>query len=297
MSKLLKQKYHLTIDFVDDKLDHHSSFMWRSLLSRCKLHKNGLLWRIGNGKKTKIWKDKWIHRPMSHSIQSPIHLLDEDALITELIDQDAHYQKQDLINQIFSPKEVRAITSIPLSIIDRDDLLVLYPAKNGLFSVKCAYHFHHSISITNKGTPSINRIPPIVLKSFLKLVVPNRAIIFIWRACKEILPTFQNLKKKRITKFDLCPICLHHTKTIFHAIWDCEASRDISCQSCHKVQKTSFLNISFLDLWTTLSGFLTQQELNEVATLAYLIQNRRNDFVNNKNLSTRIFLLKKPKMN
>lgn len=44
-----------------------------------------------NGKKAKIWKDKWIHRPMSNSIQSPINLLADDAFVAELIDNDAHY--------------------------------------------------------------------------------------------------------------------------------------------------------------------------------------------------------------
>lgn len=116
---------------------------------------------------------------MSNSIQSLIQLLDKDALIAELIDQGAHCLKQDLISQIFSPEEARAITSIPLSIIDRDDLLVWFHAKYGTFLVKSAYHVHHAISITNKGSLSINRIPPIVWKSIWKLIILNQTKIFI----------------------------------------------------------------------------------------------------------------------
>lgn len=37
----------------------------------------GLIWCIGNGKTTKIWKDSWIQRPLSNRIQYPVSTLDE----------------------------------------------------------------------------------------------------------------------------------------------------------------------------------------------------------------------------
>lgn len=75
-------------------------------------------------KKSKIYKDKWIHSLMSNNIQSPITQLDEDALVSNLIDNANHYWNKDLINQIFSPNEAKAIIAIPLCLIDWEDKLV-----------------------------------------------------------------------------------------------------------------------------------------------------------------------------
>lgn len=98
--------------------------MWRNLLAGCNLLRSGLVWQIGNGQKTKIWKDRWIYRFIYSNILSPNQVLDEDALVAELIDHENHCWKQDLINQIFNLKEAKAITAIPLSIIDKEDLMV-----------------------------------------------------------------------------------------------------------------------------------------------------------------------------
>lgn len=49
------------------------------------LLEEGFFWRIGNGKSTKIWHDKWLPYPTSYMIQSGVKMLDtkakEEALI------------------------------------------------------------------------------------------------------------------------------------------------------------------------------------------------------------------------
>jgi hypothetical protein len=49
----------------------------------------GLIWRIGNGNKVWIWKDKWLPQQNTFMIQSPPLLLDPNALDGELIDKEA----------------------------------------------------------------------------------------------------------------------------------------------------------------------------------------------------------------
>jgi hypothetical protein len=38
------------------------SFTWKSILHGRDLLKEGLVWRIGNGQKIKVWEDNWIPR-------------------------------------------------------------------------------------------------------------------------------------------------------------------------------------------------------------------------------------------
>ncbi|XP_042964668.1 uncharacterized protein LOC122298893 [Carya illinoinensis] len=54
---------------LEAKLGFNSSYAWRSLYSSLRLLKKGLFWRIGDGKKVKIWGDKWIPRDYAPKVQ------------------------------------------------------------------------------------------------------------------------------------------------------------------------------------------------------------------------------------
>lgn len=86
-------------------------------------------------------------------------LLNEYACVSELIDSVNHSWNQELINQIFSPLEFKAISTIPLSLVDKEDKMVWIFSKNTIFSIKSAYHYHHSASIQTKCESSFNRAP------------------------------------------------------------------------------------------------------------------------------------------
>lgn len=68
------------------KIGHCPSCAWRSLLAGRSILLAGLIWRIGDERKVKIWKDKWIYYPLSNQILSPPHVLNEEAIVHELID-------------------------------------------------------------------------------------------------------------------------------------------------------------------------------------------------------------------
>lgn len=43
----------------------------------------------------------------------------------------------------------------------------------------------------------------------------NRAKQFVWRACKEIIPTYYNLKRRKVIEKDLCPFVYSNLKQLF----------------------------------------------------------------------------------
>lgn len=46
----------------------------------------GLFWLLGDGKRVKIWGDKWVPQPTTFMTQSPCTILPIDAKVTKLID-------------------------------------------------------------------------------------------------------------------------------------------------------------------------------------------------------------------
>jgi hypothetical protein len=73
------------------------------------------VWRVGNGKKISVWKDKWIPNFGNGKAQSQVSVLLPEAKVSELIDPSSNQWNTHLLYSLFSPREVDSICSIPLS--------------------------------------------------------------------------------------------------------------------------------------------------------------------------------------
>lgn len=69
------------------------------------------------------------------------------------------------------------------------------------------------------------------------LKIPNVEKNFLWRACNEILPTRNNLFKRKIVEDPRCPICGHELETALRILWMCNSAMDAWCVSSRRLQK------------------------------------------------------------
>jgi len=97
---VMREKYHPSVDFLDSNIGRRPSFVWRSIWQTKPLLQEGLMWRVGNGSKIKLWEDKWISGS-PHRIQDPIRVLPRDARVADIINQEANWWDIPLIEQIF----------------------------------------------------------------------------------------------------------------------------------------------------------------------------------------------------
>lgn len=58
-------------------------------------------------------------------------------------------------------------------------------------------------------------------KNLWQLKLSNKMKTFAWRACRDSLPTFINLKKKHVMVEDRCVFCLQQVKDPAHALFYC----------------------------------------------------------------------------
>jgi hypothetical protein len=59
---VLQAKYFPTDNLLEIRVKVGISYTWWSILKGIELLKEGLIWRIGDGTKVKIWEDPWIPR-------------------------------------------------------------------------------------------------------------------------------------------------------------------------------------------------------------------------------------------
>jgi hypothetical protein len=102
VGQIMEGKYYSGSTILEARVGKSPSFAWRSIQGACDLLKEGLVWRVGNGKKARIWKDRWLPTPSTYQISSPPVLLDEDATVGALVDNETLGWKNNLLVSLFT---------------------------------------------------------------------------------------------------------------------------------------------------------------------------------------------------
>ena len=185
----------------------------------------GLRWIIGNGRKVKIWTDRWIPTPNSFMVVSPRPQNAENVLVETLIDRELGQWNSDAVRNSFLSHEASTILSIPISQNLPDDAWVWAWTKNGIFSVKSAYHvalgwLSEERNLGTEGEESNRQKKKKFWTSIWKLKCPGKVRHFLWRVCKNILPTNLSLWLRKVSKDKGCGIC-GLAESSGHVLWEC----------------------------------------------------------------------------
>ncbi|XP_042962692.1 uncharacterized protein LOC122296963 [Carya illinoinensis] len=276
---IFREKYFRNGSFMEAKLGSQPSLIWRSICSARTILKEGLRWRVGDGKEIKIWGSKWLTSPTSYAVQSPVKVLQEDAKVEELIDTQKGEWDEAKIREIFVTEEAEIILSMPLSSRGTKDRLVWGPSQKGLFSVKSAYYLQLELWGRNQGESSVEEKRDDRWNRIWDLKVPGVTKLFIWRAANNLLPTKENLYKRKVIEEKRCPLCDAEEETIMHALWECPAANNLwgNDESC--VKKWARTEWNFMSLWEKFMDRLTKDQMEEMAVLLRKVWLRRNDWV------------------
>lgn len=112
------------------------SWAWTSLLKGRELLQRGTRWQIHNGQSVNFWEDKWIPSVPCFQISTIKPLRTLIHVVADAIDPTCKCWKMEVLQQFVTLEEIQAISLIPISMENKQDVVEWHPSKFGIFSIK-----------------------------------------------------------------------------------------------------------------------------------------------------------------
>jgi hypothetical protein len=148
-----------------------------------------------------------------------------------------------------------------------------------MFTVKSAYHIGRVLKEDARGQCSNAARMPDIWRDLWNLKIPSKVKLFAWRACQNLLPTRDNLYKRKVIQDPVCPCCGLEVETIIHSLWSCSAAKDVWGDNLSCFQKCSSSQISFLLLLDSCFRIYDKEKVELLLVVARNIWLRRNSLL------------------
>ncbi|PWA91035.1 hypothetical protein CTI12_AA034120 [Artemisia annua] len=220
-ARILKARYFPRGCFLDARIGHKPSFIWRSLCSARYIIRKGQRWNVGNGMKVRIWEDNWLEGYKTLHNNHPQD--SEYNVVNDLLDSATQRWNHTLLLQLFSRQIATRISCVHTNPAECD-FFYWDASPNGVFTCKSAYW----IAIQSMDRLQQSQHERKYLKAVWLANVPGEVKIFVWRACMNLVPTINNLVTRGLVPNSFnCIHCSTPMEDVKHALFLCDWARDI----------------------------------------------------------------------
>ena len=176
--KIVNEKYLKSSNLWNYKKQCNTSWQWSKLMSLREGFMTGISWQVGDGKTIRFWKDTWVTEGVLKPTPNNLSMWDEDETVSNYIKDDKSWDI-DKLRHVLKPEEVDEVCKVVLPLNNIIDRLYWRPSKNGWFSTNA----------TMKWIQDKKRSPKIDLDWIWKLNIPPKQKNFLWKMCRNGLPT------------------------------------------------------------------------------------------------------------
>jgi len=196
--------------------------------------------------------------------------------VSELVDVDTGQWDRTKLSFWFERHTCEDILRVPLTNTAASDVLIWSENKSNRFTVKSAYGVAQRLLNPTLGNHSMAGVIGRFWKSVWKLNTPPKVRNFLWRACSNILPTRDNLHRKKLQVEPWCAICHQPIETVCHILWECPLARNVWTLVKGRTQKSAAQASDFLALTRSMVERLPKEEMERRSAIAWAIWNARN---------------------
>ncbi|XP_026459360.1 uncharacterized protein LOC113360022 [Papaver somniferum] len=224
MARTLSSKYCKHGDLLhQDITTKNCSYVWNGISKGLNVVQQNYFMEINNGRKTKIWRDRWIpgmlHPPSPQNDHYRFYKTVEELMVSETPQCNSQ-----LITFLFDGDTALKIQALFID-TNKEDNMIWMPAKYGVFSVKITYKM---LSYNDSDVQVDGRtIERKVWKTLWKCKAAQRIELF---ALKCIRGLHSSKYKRAIYNNSLevhCDICGHSVETIKHILFECRHARKV----------------------------------------------------------------------
>jgi hypothetical protein len=226
-ARLLKARYYPSGNLIDTAFIQNQSQTWKGIVHGLELLKKGIVWRIGDGSKVKIFRDNWLPRPGSLKVDGKRGSL-RRKWVSELINPITRSWDKEAVRECCWPHDANTILNIKLPARATEDFLAWSGESNGIFSVRSAYRIgmqesrQQFVSGQSSSEPDGNRK---IWQLIWKASVPPKVRVFAWRAATGSLGVLEGLHRRINTINPICSICGREVEDTHHALIRCTLAR------------------------------------------------------------------------
>ncbi|XP_019163494.1 PREDICTED: uncharacterized protein LOC109159838 [Ipomoea nil] len=269
VARVFKARYYPTTSFFDAVIGGNPSYVWRSIMASQELVKSGCKRRIGNGKSTHVWSHPWLPGTQGTLVLASQTGLIQNMLVSDLIDVDLCSWNIPYVQQLFDPHVASQIVQLPVNLM-HDDLWYWEGDLRGCYSVKDGY----------KRLGEVHAQGSVVWNGIWRLNIPPKWKNLMWRALSNILPTLDNLIKRRVDLMNICPACGLLEESIMHIFCTCDyASRVWIASQLPKPQINGSDFMQWAELWLDGAAGYSRETQGMICGLIHELWMARNSAV------------------
>lgn len=181
------------------------SYAWRSILHGRELLEKGMIKRIGNGRTTRVWSEKWLQDSIP---RAPMYrqdcVVDLTLCISDLLIPNTGLWDSQKIRQLFIEEDVATVLTIK-PMLNKEDRYCWGFTLDGHYSSQSGYK--HVDTIRNQQVPGRGALPPIEKRfwnNIWKLMTSPKIRHFVWRALAGALAVAEQLRYRGIPVDSAC---------------------------------------------------------------------------------------------
>ncbi|CAN1146778.1 Putative ribonuclease H protein At1g65750 [Linum perenne] len=271
--QLLKGIYYPNSDFLQANKHHRSSWIWSGIMEGRKALLHGLRKNIGDGYGTNII-DVWI--PEAAGFKASCSLSHSTIKVSDYIINPQRIWNAVKLRSVFPESVVRQILLIPLGLEGYADRLIWHYESTGNFIVRSCYR--HLRAITNSHNHPVDNSTKKMWKWLWQLDLPPKIKFFLWRVCRNALPTKIGLFRRRCSTSSLCHTCNGDDETLEHMLFHCPVSMSFWQQVLPTLQGPSMIQ-SAQSWFKSLASTVSQSTATQIGYTLWYIWKMRNEFL------------------
>lgn len=184
-------------------------------------------WKIANGEDIDIVHDRWVgdggmvNLRINHGV----------TRVSDLMEASRRGWDVTKIRELFSGQDAIRIIQTPVCWTATKDVLFWPKARSGEYSIKSCYYALKKEEDQARRDAALPSSSAGISREIWKIVwetnVPQKIKIFMWKACNNILPVKDNLRRRRLSRDSVCPVCGVCDESVEHALLFCNWTKPV----------------------------------------------------------------------